>query len=169
MSNSSFVSARKLSAGGVIPDLRRMSKPHLSRLILIGTGLIIAAVLLIWLLLFLGREPVRFDGFWVSPTEMGGPWLAHQAADVRGVVVPLRGKGRQVEQDAFDRSLREYLGRSGNRPVVLYVSAAGVSDRNGGFLLPQEPGAIPASTSSEARDSLFTLEKLVAALPRVPG
>ena len=168
MSNPSSLSVRKPSAGGVFPDLRRMSKPHLSRLILIGTGLIIALVLLIWLLLFLGRDPVRFDGFWVSPTEMGGPWLAHQAADVRGVVVPLKGKGRQIEQDAFDRSLREHLGRSGNRPVVLYVSAAGVSDRNGGFLLPQEPGAIPPSTTSEARDSLFTLEKLVEVCREFP-
>ena len=146
-----------------------MSKPHLSRLILVGTGLIIAVVLLVWLLLFLGRDPVRFDGFWVSPTEMGGPWLAHQAADVHGVVVPLKGKGRPIEPDAFDRSLREHLGRSGNRPVVLYVSAAGVSDRNGGFLLPHEPGAIPSSTTSEARDSLFTLEKLVAVCREFPS
>ena len=84
-------------------------------------------------------------------------------------MAPLRGKGRQIEQDAFGRSLREHLGRSGNRPVVLYVSAAGVSDRNGGFLLPPEPGAIPPSTSSEARDSLFTLEKLVAVCREFPS
>ena len=121
MSNSSSLSVRKPSAGGVFPDIRRMSKPHLSRLILVGTGLIIAVVLLIWLLLFLGRDPVRFDGFWVSPTEMGGPWLAHQAADVTrgrrapqgegpadraGCVRPLvAGTPRQVRQPA-GRALR---------------------------------------------------------------
>lgn len=146
-----------------------MSKPHLSRLILVGTGLIIAVVLLIWLLLFWGRNPVRLDGFWASPTEMGSPWLAYEEADVNGIVLPLKGKGRPIEQNAFDRSLREHLGKSGNRPVVLYVSAAGVSDRNGGFLLPHEPGAIPPSTTSGARDSLFTLEKLVSVCREFPS
>ena len=169
MSNPSSVSVRKPSAGGLFPDIRRMSKPHLSRLILVGTGLIIAVVLLIWLLLFWGG--IRCDSMASgSPTtEMGSPWLAHQAADVRGIVVPLRGKGRPIEQDAFDRSLREHLGKSGNRPVVLYVSAAGVSDRNGGFLLPQRTGCDPASTTSEARDSLFTLEKLVEVCREFPS
>src|SRR5688500_8039299 len=104
MSNASSLSARKPSMAGGLWDARRVSKPQLSRLILVGTGLIVAVVLLIWLLLHWRRERMRIDGLWISHAEAGRPWIAHQAADVAKVVAPHQGGDGRIAQDTFARS-----------------------------------------------------------------
>lgn len=120
-----------MQPGLQVGPFRSISKPHLSRLLLVAAALIVAAVLLIWTL---GRGLTRprptdtwlgavFYPAWT--TDSVGLSRREDARRFRGVI---RG-GTPPESDpqAFWQRLKDLLGRGDSAAVILYLSAVGVS------------------------------------------
>ncbi|SIO61692.1 hypothetical protein SAMN05444166_6828 [Singulisphaera sp. GP187] len=141
-------------------DTQRISKPRLSRLILVFTGMVIALVLFIWLLFWINPTRRGIGGRWIAQRGLTRPWLGHQAADIEKITGAVRGTAPESDYGSFRDVLRDYLNKAANRPVVLYVSAAGVVDDKGAVLLRDDGGIIGESSEPDAQQSAISLEQL---------
>ncbi|WP_406695968.1 hypothetical protein V5E97_33745 [Singulisphaera sp. Ch08] len=141
-------------------DTQRISKPRLSRLILVFTGMVIALVLFIWLLFWINPTRRGIGGRWIAQRGLTRPWIGHQAADLEKITGAVRGTVAESDYRSFPDQLREYLTKAANRPVVLYVSAAGVVDDKGAVLLRDDGGVIGETSETDARQSAISLEQL---------
>ncbi len=121
-------------------DVRRLSKPQLAWTILVATAFVVALVLLGWLLLWITRPRGGVLGWWVAQEGPASPVIGHQAEDLQPLVRDPSGPPRDLAYHGLEPSFRDRLAASGGRPVVVYVSAAGVSDVHGAALLPPGPG-----------------------------
>jgi hypothetical protein len=143
--------------------LGRMSKPELSRCVLLATAFVVASVLLIWLLLFiLIRDGGLVTGYWVAQRGVASPVLPFQADDLRRVLGrPAAAKPRDLLSSDLAALLRDRMARAGDRPAVIYLSAAGVSGGRRAELLATNYR--PALTARDAgRASLAADEPLDA-------
>src|SRR4051794_14390095 len=161
MASPMVLSAGKRSALSGWLDVRRISKPRLSLLILVATSLVIALVLLIWLLLWISRTRAGIEGWWIAQRGLTAPSVGYQGEDLRRLVRPGSKAPSDVSDRAFAQALRARLAGAGRRPVVVYLSAVGVADDQGAFLLRPEPGSLQAFAPSGAREGLITPERLV--------
>src|SRR4051812_9490029 len=142
-------------------DLRRVTKPRLSLLILVATSLVIALVLLIWLLLWISRTRAGIEGWWIAQRGLTAPSVGYQGEDLRRLVRPGGKVPADVSDQAFVQALRARVAGAGRRPLVVYLSAVGVADDQGAFLLRPEPGSLQAFAPAGAREGLITPERLV--------
>lgn len=140
-------------------DTQRISKPRLSQLILVATGMIVSLVLLIWLLYWINPTRRGIGGRWIAQRGLTRPWLGHQAADIEKITGAVRGTVPESDYGSFRDVLREHLTKAANRPVVLYISAAGVVDDQGAVLLRDDGGTIGETTEPDARQSAISLER----------
>jgi hypothetical protein len=147
-----------------------MSKPTLSWVILSATAFVIALVLLIWLLLWMSRPRAGIEGWWVAQRGLALPVIGHQAEDL-GRIVRTSGATppRDLGYQALEESLRHRLASAGTRPVVISISAAGVSDDQGGYLLRPEPGSLAQYSPAGSRQSLLSVERLVDLFGEYPS
>lgn len=144
-------------------NTRKVSKPRMSRLILVATGLVIAVVLLVWLTLWINPKRRGIGGRWIAQRGLARPWIPHQAVDVEQITGAATGSVPESEYESFRDVLREHLARAGERPVVLYLSAAGVLDDQGAVLLRDEGRSIGSpSEGDDARQGSISLEELLA-------
>ena len=136
--------------------IARISRPELSRLVLSVAGFIVSAVLMIWLLIlaFFARSRHDLLGIWVAPHSMVAPFIRHQEDDLRG----LTGRTDSDDGRTLEASIRDRIvgAGSGSQPLALYVSAVGVSDRNGNYFLRSDQVA-------PGRETLY-VEKLIERL-----
>jgi len=125
-----------------------MPRLQQSRLVLSATGFVVSSVLLIWLLLLalLARPRPDIMGIWAAPPSLAAPFTRHQGDDlgrITGRTVP--GDGAALEASICDR----LAGAGGGaQPLVLYLSAVGVADRNGNYFLRSDPVAPGAEALS---------------------
>ncbi|MEA2631070.1 MAG: hypothetical protein QOE66_1289, partial [Chloroflexota bacterium] len=156
--------------GGVGEVVRRMPKPLLSWFILVATAFVIAVVLLVWLLLWIARPRGGIEGWWIAQRGLALPVIGHQGDDLRRVSSGgSAAASKDVTYRALEQALRGRLARAGSRPVVVYLSAAGVADDQGAFLLRPEPGSLAAYSVAGARQSLFRVESLVDLFGEYPS
>src|SRR4051812_2753232 len=90
-------------------DTRKISKPRLSRLVLVFTGTVIALVLFIWLLFWINPTRRGIGGRWISQRALTRPWLGHQAADIERITGAVKGTVAESSYDSFPDILREHL------------------------------------------------------------
>lgn len=147
--------------------LRRASRPTLSWVILTATALIIATVLLVWLLLWLNRPRSAIKGWWLPVRGLTLPVIGHQSADLDRIVKATGGTD-QITYQSIAPVLRQELSRSQTRPAVLYLSAPGVADDRGAYLLRPESGALAPTRAGSDALSVETLVELLAAAPSRP-
>ena len=171
MASPMVMPGRKRSTLARFVDVQRISKPQLSLLILVGTSFVVALVLLVWLLLWISRTHVGIDGWWISQRGLTAPVVGYQADDLRRIVKST-GKGPAAMGDrSVEQALKARLAGAGRRPVIVYLSAVGVADDQGGYLLRSEPGSLQAFAPVSARQGLVTPERLIdlfaqSSLPR---
>jgi hypothetical protein len=139
----------------------QLSRPEQSRLVLSATGFVVSTVLMIWLLslALLARPRPEPLGIWVAPPDAVAPFIRHQGEDLRRIT----GRTDSVDGTALEASIGNALERAGggDRPLVLYLSAAGVADRNGNYFL--RPGAVRPGASVLFAESLIERLTEVAA------
>ncbi|AGA26729.1 hypothetical protein [Singulisphaera acidiphila] len=140
-------------------DTRRISKPRLSQLILVFTGMVIALVLFVWLLFWINPTRRGIGGRWIAQRGLTHPLLGFQAADIEKITGAVRGTVPESDYGSFRDVLRDHLTKAANRPVVLYVSAAGVVDDKGAVLLRDDGGVIGETSEPDARHSAISLEQ----------
>src|SRR5262249_57032285 len=98
-------------------------------------------------LLWLNRPRAGIEGWWIAQHGLALPVIGHQADDLGGIVrTSSATAARDLGYSALEESLRSRLAAAGSRPVVVYVSAAGVSDEQGAY--PRRPalGLLALST-----------------------
>ena len=74
-----------------------------------------------------------------------------------------------VADRSFEQALRSRLSRAGRRPVVVFLSAVGVADDQGAFLLRPESGSLNAFGTETARIGLVTPDRLLEAFAASPS
>ena len=157
-----------LRPGQTRPFYRRMPKPDLSRFILVGTALVVAGVLLVWLLLwivFLWPDPARVMAAWFAPTSKAVPVVGFQADDGgRFGKSFLAGGGTAADYKGFQETFRGILAGRKDDPIVLYLSTPGIYDSDGSRVLLRSPtDDSPAMTASTV--SLGALLDLLGEYP----
>jgi hypothetical protein len=95
--------------------------------------------------------------------------VGFQADDLERIVRPSGKAPADVSDRAFEQQLRSRLARAGRRPVVVYLSAVGVADEQGAFLLRSEPGSLQAFAATSARQTLVTPRRLVELFAEAPS
>jgi hypothetical protein len=169
MASPLLLSGKKRTGLAGIVDFQRVSKPQLSLLILVATAFVVALVLLVWLLLWITRTTIGVEGWWIAQRGLTAPALGFQADDVRRVVGSRVRAPADVADRSFEQALRARLSRAGRRPVVVFLSAAGVADDQGAFLLRPEGGSLNAFGTETARVGLVTPDRLLEAFAASPS
>lgn len=170
MASSVALPRRKRSPFAVVVDVRRVSKPMLSAVILTATALVIAVVLLVWLLLWLNRPRAGIAGWWVAQRGLALPVIGHQNDDLRKVVKTSAATASgDVGYRALEQVLRDRLARAGTRPVAVYLSAVGVSDDQGGYLLRPEPGPLAPEATTRTDSSPLGVDELLDLFDEYPS
>jgi len=142
----------------------RISKPQLSRLVLLATAFVVSTVLLIWLLLFLFiRGGGVVTGHWIAQRGVASPVLPYQADDLRRILGrSSTAKPRDAPSRDLVALLREQVARAGDKPAVIYVSAAGISDGRRAELLATNYR--PALTARDEGQATLAADELLDAL-----
>src|SRR4051812_21566988 len=118
MASARVLPGRKRTALARIFDLRRVSKPQLSWLILVATAMTIALVLLIWLLLWVTRTRIGIEGWWIAQRGLASPVIGYQSNDLGRISSAAARASSDVNDRTLEPALRNHLARSGRRPVV---------------------------------------------------
>jgi Caspase domain len=147
-------------------ELGRMSKPELSRSVLLATTFVVSLGLLVWLLLFIFiRHGGPVEGYWVAQRGMASPILPFQASDLGRVLGrPPGNPPADVPSRELGALVRERMARSGDGLAVIFLSAAGVSDGRRPLLLatnhrPVDSPGDPGRAGLNADDRLDLLNE----------
>jgi hypothetical protein len=149
-----------------VVDVRRLSKPQMAWTILVATAFVVALVLLGWLLLWITRPRGGAIGWWVAQGGPASPVIGHQAEDLQPLVRGPSVLPRDLAYHSLEPSLRDRLAASRSRPVVVYLSAAGVSDTLSAALLPPGAGAL---AEVDARRDWLTIDRLIGPFEHGPS
>ena len=146
--------------------LRRMSKPELSRSVLLATTFVVSLGLLVWLLLFIFiRHGGPVAGYWVAQRGIAAPILPFQAIDLGRVLGrPPGNSPADVSSRDLGALVRERMARSGDGMSVIFLSAAGVSESRRPLLLatnqrPVDPPGDLGGAGLKADDRLDLLQE----------
>lgn len=152
---------------------RRMSKPQMAQLVLVATASITAAVLLLWLILWLRGGPrIGLKGGWIAQRGPSSVVIGHQSDDLRAITAR-----RATSPGVTDSSDREILAQlaaalrgSGGQPVVAYLSAAGVSAGTEAFLLPADASTVGRGAGANAEpEAATTVARIIDLMGESPS
>jgi hypothetical protein len=161
MASQAVRPARKKSFLEALLNPPGISKPQLSLLILAATGFLSAAVMLVWLLLWMLpiRQANGIPGLWVVQRSLLAPLIGHPPEDLAQILTSSREASETDDSQTLLESLIKVQGGD-TRTRVCYLWAAGVVDGQGAYFLPPVSGPLATWASADRRKELVTAKRL---------